>query len=105
MIPLTLIVCGCLLLASVVAVLLAAIHAPQGYEDERGFFEGIEPQLQPVLAAGDARLVGAANGRPQSYATRLGSNEDVEPTFWKGLEAAEPIQSTHRASPHAHRAH
>jgi hypothetical protein len=104
MITLTLIVCGGLLLGSVVAVLLAAIHAPQGYEDERGFFEGIEPQLQPVLAAGDAQLIGAANGRSQSYATTLGSNEDVEPRFRKGLEAAEPVRSTHRAPPHAHRA-
>jgi cobyric acid synthase len=102
MIALTVIVCGGLLLAGVVAVLHAAIHAPRGYETEQGFFKGIELQHQVTLVTGDARLVSAADGSPLSQADGLGSHEEVAPWPQKGPGAAEPVLSIHCAFPHGH---
>jgi hypothetical protein len=102
MIALTL-VCGCLLLASVVVVLLAAIHAPEGYEDSQGFYEGIEPRIQKILAPGDARLVYAAAGLALRYADGLVSREDIEPRSREGLEPAERIQAAPGVPRHAQR--
>ena len=102
MITLTVIVCGGLLLAGVVAVLVAASSAPLGYEDGQGFFEGIEPRPPESLAAGAGPLLATANPAPQGYEDGLETYEDVEPWPQEGLEAAEPVLSSHRASPHAH---
>ena len=102
MITLTVIVCGGLLLAGVVAVLVAASSAPLAYEDGLGFFEGIEPPPQETLATGAGPRVATALPAPKGYEDGLGSYEDVEPWPQEGLEAAEPVLSTHRAAPHAH---
>jgi hypothetical protein len=102
MIALTVIVCGCLLLAGAVAVLVAASSAPLGYEDGQGFIKGIEPRPQESMEPRDAPLLGTTNRAPQGYEDGLGSYADVEPWPQEGLEAAEPVLSTHRASPYAH---
>jgi hypothetical protein len=49
MITVTLLALGILLLAGLIALLYAADRAPEGYEDELGFHEGVEPRPQ-VLA-------------------------------------------------------
>jgi hypothetical protein len=102
MTALTIIVCGCLLLAGAVAVLHAAIRAPQGYEDGQGFFEGIEPRPPEAMKTREAPLLGTADRAPPGYEDGLGSYEDVEPWPQEGLEAAEPVLSAHRASSHVH---
>lgn len=52
MITLTVIVVGVLFVAGVIAILHAASHAPEGYEDETGF----HPRLRraPVVATSDS---------------------------------------------------
>jgi hypothetical protein len=102
MITLTVIVCGGLLLAGVVAVLVSASSAPLGYEDEQGFFGGIEPRPPECLATDAGPLLATALPVPQGCEDGLESYEDVEPWPQEGLEAAEPVLSTHRATPHAH---
>ncbi len=102
MIALTVIVCGCLLLAGLVVVLLAAIRAPQGYENEQGFFEGLEPQLKKILPAGETRLACGATGAPRGYADARGAYAGVELLPQEGPGAVEPVLSTYRASPHGH---
>jgi hypothetical protein len=102
MITLTVIVCGGLLLAGVVAVLIAASSAPLGYEDGQGFFEGIEPRPPEPLAAGAGPLLATAIPAPQGYEDGLETYEDVEPWPQEGLDAPEPVLSAQHASPHAY---
>ena len=103
MITFTLVVGGCLLMAGVVAVLVAAARAPQGYENEQGFFEGVRPQLEHVLAPGETRFACAADGASRNFATGLGAYGDLDLGSPGGLDAAEPAQSTYRGTSHAQR--
>jgi hypothetical protein len=102
MIALIVIVCGGLLLAGAVAVLVGASSAPLGYENGQGFFEGIEPRLPEILETGEFPRLGSANPASQGDEDGLGSYRDVELWPQEGLEAAEPILTTHRASSHVH---
>ena len=99
MITLTVIICGCLLLAGTVAVLVTASSAPLGYENEQGFFAGIEPRPQEFSETCAAQRLGAAE---RALEESVGSYEDVEPWPQEGLRAVEPILSAHRASSHVH---
>ena len=102
MIALTVIVCGGLLLAGGIAVLVAASSAPLGYEDGQGFFEGIEPRAPNILTTGESPFLRAMDGTPEGCEDGLESFEDVEPWPQEGLEVEEPVLSAHGASPHAH---
>jgi hypothetical protein len=98
MITLMVIVCGGLLLAGAVVVLVAASSAPLGYENGQGFFEGIEPR-SPDLETGNVSCFSPDDNAPEGDEDGLGSYRDVE--LWP-QEGVEPALTAHHASPHVH---
>jgi len=63
MIILTTIVVGVLFVTGVVAILQAANHAPEGYEDELGFHQRLQPAPVKVFVSSTPDSAGAAPAR------------------------------------------
>jgi len=68
MITVALIALGGLLLAGLAALLYAADRAPEGYEDARGFHEGVEPR--PPVSTKPVAPVPPSRTRPRPCSPR-----------------------------------